>query len=134
MLKKYFIALSLVFTLSTTLAYANNGIMMNQGGYSGVRQLEMNSVQNDLVNQAVNELSNPANEENNESNYVPASSYKSNYSYKKGDIDATGIYGYGELPVSGVNESKTIYTDDMGRLHFFGKGSEIKEIKEVKEK
>jgi hypothetical protein len=51
---------------------------------------------------------------------VPASSYKPVYSY---DSYSDDLYGF----QSGVNESKTIYTDDLGRLHFFGKANQFKD-------
>jgi hypothetical protein len=44
-------------------------------------------------------------------------------------MDASASFGNGAtyLPGAGVNNSKTLYTDDIGRLHFFGKGNIIKE-------
>ena len=51
-------------------------------------------------------------------------------------MDASSPYGYGNTNLpdrkvrdaeSGVNGSKTMYTDDIGRLHFFGKGNIIRE-------
>ena len=59
---------------------------------------------------------------------VPASSHKSSFSYEKGKMDASLHGGYGGTAIpSGVNDSKTMYRDDLGRLHFFGKGNIIKE-------
>ena len=59
---------------------------------------------------------------------TPVSNYKSTMSFEKGKMDASlhGGMGGTELP-SGVNESKTIYKDDLGRLHFFGKANIIRE-------
>lgn len=56
-----------------------------------------------------------------------ASSYKSSYTSTKEPLDATYHKGYSTNIPSGVNNSKTIYTDDLGRIHFFGKANQIKE-------
>lgn len=59
---------------------------------------------------------------------VPTSNHKSSLSYEKGKMDASLHGGYGGTAIpSGVNDSKTMYRDDLGRLHFFGKGNIIKE-------
>ena len=61
---------------------------------------------------------------------VPVSSRtKATFSTEGRTMDPSASFGQGAtyLPTSGVNESKTIYTDDLGRLHFFGKGNLIKE-------
>jgi len=49
------------------------------------------------------------------------------YNFHKGDVDVSQQQGV-EIPGSGnINSSKTIYTDGLGRLHFFGKGSTVRE-------
>jgi len=54
---------------------------------------------------------------------APNAGYKTKYTYIEKDMSDYNPYtGTG----SGVNESKSIYTDGLGRLHFFGKGSRIK--------
>ncbi|MCQ2755122.1 MAG: hypothetical protein MJ231_08795 [bacterium] len=53
------------------------------------------------------------------------------YSFERGSVDTSKSNGYVDLPSSGVNASKTIYTDDLGRLHFFGKGNLIKGERKV---
>ena len=58
---------------------------------------------------------------------IPASSFKSSYTAEKAPLDAARQSGYNTTLPAGVNNSKTIYTDDIGRLHFFGKGNIIKE-------
>ena len=61
---------------------------------------------------------------------VPVSSKtKASFTSEDRKMDPSATFGKGAtyLPSSGVNESKTIYTDDIGRLHFFGKGNLIKE-------
>ncbi|GEM_PF-5682669 len=61
-----------------------------------------------------------------ESRFVPASNLGGGegYSYEKGSDGY--IYGYAEGGEQGVNEQKTMYTDGIGRLHFFGRGSRSK--------
>ena len=62
-----------------------------------------------------------------EPNFVPTSTNLGSgegYSYEKGKDGY--IYGYAEGGEQGVNQTKTIYTDGIGRLHFFGKGSRFK--------
>ena len=55
-------------------------------------------------------------------------SFKSTYSSEQRKMDASAPYGYGMTNIpAGVNDSKTMYRDDIGRIHFFGKGNLIKE-------
>ena len=145
----YVIGILSAFVLSAGLAFAEvqspiytDGIgrehFLGRGGYSGVRRMQMNEAQANLVNDAVNEFSQKEESLQKEPNitdvikekeYVPAASHKSTFSSEKGKLDASRPYGYGStnLPTSGVNDSKTIYTDDLGRLHFFGKANQIRE-------
>ena len=143
----YVIGILSAFVLSAGLAFAEvqspiytDGIgrehFLGRGGYSGVRHMQMNEAQANLVNDAVNEFSQKEETETKnitdvikEKEYVPAASHKSTFSSEKGKLDAFRPYGYGStnLPTSGVNDSKTIYTDDLGRLHFFGKANQIRE-------
>lgn len=143
----YVIGILSAFVLSAGLAFAEiqspiytDGIgrehFLGRGGYSGVRRMQMNEAQANLVNDAVNEFSQKEETETKnitdvikEKEYVPAASHKSTFSSEKGKWDASRPYGYGStnLPTSGVNDSKTIYTDDLGRLHFFGKANQIRE-------
>ena len=61
---------------------------------------------------------------------VPVSAKsKATFSSEDRILDPSASFGRGAtyLPSSGINESKTIYTDELGRLHFFGKGNIIKE-------
>ena len=119
---------------------------LGRGGYSAVRTTQMNQVQTDFVNDAVNDFSNRKPDkavENDKSSAetnitdvikerkdVPVSSKtKATFSSVESKMDPSASFGKGAtyIPSSGVNESKTIYTDDLGRLHFFGKGNIIKE-------
>ena len=117
---------------------------LGRGGYSSVRHTQMNQVQADFVNDAVNNYSNKKEEIKEavdtvdtditnvikERTDVPVSSKtKASFTVQDRQMDPSASFGQGAtyLPSSGVNESKTIYTDDLGRLHFFGKGNLIKE-------
>ena len=53
---------------------------------------------------------------------------KATFTSEQRKMDASAPFGYGMTNIpSGVNESKTMYTDGIGRLHFFGKGNIVKE-------
>ena len=54
---------------------------------------------------------------------APNAGYKTTYTYIEKDMSDYNPYTGAD---SGVNDSKSIYTDDLGRLHFFGKGSRVK--------
>lgn len=122
MLKKYLLVTA--FTLSVCTANADM-----QNPFGADRQMNMQSAQASAINDAVTELSKDTEMDImdviNEKQVVPAGSHKSTYTYEKGKMDASSFYGQGgtNIPASGVNESKTIYTDGLGRLHFFGKGN-----------
>lgn len=53
--------------------------------------------------------------------------FKSSYTSTKEPLDASYHRGYSTNIPARVNDSKTMYTDDLGRLHFFGKANLIKE-------
>lgn len=120
---------------------------LGRGGYSSVRHLEMGEAQAAAVNEVANtskkvekEIKTDINnvcETNNtditnvikERTDVPVSSKtKVNFTSENRKMDPSASFGQGAtyIPSSGVNESKTIYTDDLGRLHFFGKGNIVK--------
>ena len=54
---------------------------------------------------------------------------KASFTPESKKMDASAPFGRGmtNIPSAKVNDSKTIYTDDIGRLHFFGKNNIIKE-------
>ena len=59
---------------------------------------------------------------------VPVSRQKATFSSERRQMDPSAPYGYGNTYIpSGVNESKTLYTDELGRLHFFGRANKITE-------
>lgn len=122
---------------------------LGRGGYSSVRQLQMGEAQAGFVNDAVDKYSNIKTEtakkaedvkkevEETEADItevikekqeVPVSRQKATFSSEKRQMDPSAPYGYGNTYIpSGVNESKTLYTDELGRLHFFGKANKITE-------
>lgn len=156
MSKKYFISLGIIatFLLTTGISVADvqspiytddvgRSHFLGRGGYSTTRQVQMDATQADIVNQTVNELSknNETSVINNptekkitdvikEKDVVPASSRsKMTITPEQRRMDASAPYGYGmtDIRPAGVNESKTIYTDDIGRLHFFGRANQFKD-------
>lgn len=108
---------------------------LGKGGYSSTRHIDMGNA----YSEAINEVTNQTDKKNvdtditsviKEKNEVQVSSKsKATFSSQNRTMDASASFGQGAtyLPDSGVNNSKTIYTDDLGRLHFFGKGNLIRE-------
>ena len=156
MSKKYFVSLGIIATilLTTGISVADvqspiytddvgRSHFLGRGGYSTTRQVQMDATQADIVNQTVNELSknnetlvinNPTEKKITdvikEKDVVPASSRsKMTITPEQRRMDASAPYGYGmtDIRPAGVNESKTIYTDDIGRLHFFGRANQFKD-------
>lgn len=167
MTKKCFFSLVLALILTTCLANANTTIQqiqspiytddigrshfLGRGGYSTVRQIQMNQTQADFVNDATMQYSNKKeavkeavdavrqNVETDITNVikerteVPVSAKtKMSTTAEDRKMDPSASFGQGSTYLqgvgnSGVNNSKTIYTDDIGRLHFFGKGNLIRE-------
>lgn len=54
---------------------------------------------------------------------APNAGYKTTYTYIEKDMSDYNPYTGAD---AGVNDTKSIYTDDLGRLHFFGKGSRFR--------
>ena len=111
---------------------------LGKGGYSSVRRIDMGSSYSNAINEVANESRNIREEYTDpdfskvikEKRDVPVSSRaKATFSSQNRTMDASASFGNGAtyLPGAGVNNSKTLYTDDIGRLHFFGKGNIIKE-------
>lgn len=156
MSKKYFLSIGLTVALliSTGIVMAETTIQqiqspiytddigrshfLGRGGYSSVRHIEMGEAQAAAVNEVANTTKKTEKQTVDtditsvikERTDVPVSSKtKVNFTSEDRKMDPSASFGQGAtyLPTSGVNESKTIYTDDLGRLHFFGKGNLIKE-------
>ena len=121
---------------------------LGKGGYSSVRKLDMGAAYNGAINEAANDIRKTEKEvrENldsvknsvetdittviKERTDVPVSAKtKASFTSEERKMDPSASFGHGGtyLPSSGVNKSKTMYTDEIGRLHFFGKGNLIKE-------
>ena len=117
---------------------------LGKGGYSSVRHIDMGAAQADAINEVSKDMQKASDEIKKtvdavetditkvikEKNEVPvANKAKASYSTEDRQMDPSATFGRGAtyLPSSGVNNSKTIYTDDIGRLHFFGKGNLIKD-------
>ena len=117
---------------------------LGKGGYSSVRHIDMGAAQADAINEVSKDMQKASDEIKKtvdavetditqvikEKNEVPvANKAKASFSTEDRQMDPSATFGRGAtyLPSSGVNNSKTIYTDDIGRLHFFGKGNLIKE-------
>ena len=119
---------------------------LGKGGYSVTRQLssqEENVVkkvaEKDTINEEqMNKIEQKFNEQK-ETNILDVikekeasvinNNTKATFSSEKRKMDASAPFGQGatNIPYSGVNDSKTMYTDEIGRLHFFGKGNIVKE-------
>jgi hypothetical protein len=167
-MKKFSISLGMILgltlTINTTFAEIQSPIFtddigrshfLGRGGYSTVRQINMQGVEANAVNDAINYHSNKMTKEVEsvenevvkdiedtkksletditnvikEKTTVPVSSKgKATYTPEMRKLDASAQFGQGMTNLnSGVNDSKTIYTDDLGRLHFFGRANQIKE-------
>lgn len=125
MLKRYVMLCILVIGFSCLSVNANPVIINDLGGLylnKNVTEIEMRhatkAVQDYTIKEA--EKTEPA-AQIKEENVVPEVS-DTEYTFKKGKMDVSQKDD-NEIEVRGVNNSKTIYTDDLGRLHFFGKGS-----------
>ncbi|MBO5738912.1 hypothetical protein J6R97_06185 [bacterium] len=150
-MKKLLIIFMLILIATMNTSYANTIIneiqspiytddlgrshFLGKGGYSSTRHIDMGNA----YSEAINEVTNQTVKKNvdtditsviKEKNEIPVSSKaKATFSSQNRTMDASASFGQGAtyLPDSGVNNSKTIYTDDLGRLHFFGKGNLIRE-------
>lgn len=155
MSKKIVILLILALSTTTSLVLAETSIQqiqspiytdeigrshfLGKGGYSSVRHIDMGNSYTNAVNEVANysdknkikdsvetDITNVIKERTD----IPVSSKsKASFTTQKRTMDPSASFGNGAtyLPSSGVNNSKTIYTDDLGRMHFFGKGNIIRE-------
>lgn len=116
---------------------------LGKGGYSSVRSMNMGGAYASAVDEVANEIKETQKEvkENlkqtetditnviNQKKEVPVASKKASFTSETRQMDPSASFGQGAtyLPGSNLNNTKTIYTDDLGRLHFFGKGNIIKD-------
>ena len=146
MSKRSLLMLGISAAMTVSCAYAGvtfgvdnsnmSRVPIGESSYSTNRSLRMEGMQSSAVNDAMMEYSKEdANGEKKVTDVIressltkPAASFKSSFTTTKDKMDASGAYGFSGTNIpSGVNDSKTIYTDDLGRLHFFGKANQIKE-------
>ncbi|MCQ2743263.1 MAG: hypothetical protein MJ230_00505 [bacterium] len=141
MSKKFFTSLVFVsifaLTVCTAQAYTQNSIFGTGYGFAGYNNFDDGAIYSKAINSAEKDLNKsktkPAdikyNFEKNVSNVynghdeAPNAGYKTTYTYIEKDMSDYNPYTGAD---AGVNDSKSIYTDDLGRLHFFGKGSLVK--------
>lgn len=95
------------------------------GNFDNPEQKELTNIIYKNPNQTTKEeqpVNNELNRKNDTDNSAKGNKSKSTYTYKKGSIDPSNPYSYGNTNIdAGVNESKSIYTDEIGRQHFLGK-------------
>ena len=108
---------------------------LSRGGYSSVRKIQNGQAYNNAINEtseiidsrarventyknAERKVSNTFGEPEEDAFYFPST--EAYFTKVKNNIDTSSNYP------AGVNSSKTIYTDDIGRQHFFGKANLIK--------
>ncbi len=155
MTKRLPIALIMSFAITTGIAMADSiqspiftdsigrSHFLGKGGYSSVRSMDMSGAYASAVDEVANDIKYTQKEvkENlektetditnviKEKNEVPVTSKKATFTSESRQMDPSASFGQGGtyLPGSSLNNSKTIYTDDIGRVHFFGKGNIIKE-------
>ena len=125
-----------IFTAGIAQAYPQNTLFGTGYGFAGYNNFSNGATSSSAVNkpkkqyvettETVDENS-YKNSEKNISNLssrdhdeAPNAGYKTTYTYIEKDMSDYNPYTGAD---SGVNDSKSIYTDDLGRLHFFGKGS-----------
>lgn len=119
---------ALVITVGSVNAYPSDSLF--GGGYSGVRQIENQAQYEDAVNSYNDKIDEAAKEAKRSAKKTYTETEK-NISNVVGNPYAKPTdkdYDYNPYvgADSGVNETKTIYTDDLGRIHFFGKNSRVK--------
>ena len=138
MCKKLFISLSVLSALAITtgISYANTQSpiytdqigrehFLGRGGYSGVRHLQNEQAYSDAVNavpdrtEYESQKESEIDSEKNVSNVIK--------SENAGSSDKSYDYNPYTGADSGVNQTKSIYTDGLGRLHFFGKKNIVRE-------
>ena len=135
MSNKYFITMAIAMSLAVTTGVVNAypAEAMFGGGYSGVRQIENQAQYTDAVNSYNDKIEDAVKEEK-------ADKAETGKTYTTKEKNISNVVGnpkahptdkdYDYNPYiessSGVNGTKTIYTDHLGRLHFFGKENKVK--------
>lgn len=139
MSNKFLLTLSLtsVFILTTGIVNAYPQTMFGTGyGFSNTTNINNGAVYSRAINQAAQDFSDKSTTsvdytndgEKNVSTIIGNPDEAANAGYKTKTFwtknDGKDYNPYTGAS-SGVNESQSIYTDDLGRIHFFGKDSRI---------
>ena len=151
---KKLIALLFLITITPQIALADiqspiytdeigRSHFLGKGGYSSVRSMDMSGAYASAIDEVANDVKYTQKQVRNnleqtetditnvikEKTEIPVSSKKASFSSESRKMDPSASFGQGAtyLPGANLNNSKTIYTDDLGRVHFFGKGNIIKE-------
>ena len=124
MSKKYLVYLLAATTIiaGTAAVQAYPSEAMFGGGYSGVRHIQNQAQYSDAINDYSSVINKSA-KETTEQASEEAEKNVSNIRGRNGKYDYNPYTGHD----AGVNDTKSIYTDDLGRLHFFGKANRFKE-------
>ena len=142
MSKKYLTTLAVVSAFALTIgaanAYPQNTLFGTGYGFAGYNNFSNGAAAANAIDapkkQFVEEkVTAPSEEESFYKNVsdisrdhydeAPNAGYKTKYTYIEKDMSDYNPYTGAD---SGVNDTKSIYTDDLGRLHFFGKGSKFR--------
>ena len=126
-----------VLTVCAAQAYPQNTLFGTGYGFAGYNNFNNGAAETKAISAPVKEFKETTTEsaginynyEKNVSNVArdhdeaPNAGYKTTYTYIEKDMSDYNPYTGAD---AGVNDSKSIYTDDLGRLHFFGKGSHFR--------
>jgi len=137
MSKKYLFLIALVTSFAATTgiagAYSNNTLFGTGYGFAGYNNFSNGAAQASAINEPKKQYVETTTTDEDFENGVkkvsdvardhdeaPNAGYKTKYTYIEKDMSDYNPYTGAS---SGVNDTKSIYTDDLGRIHFFGKGS-----------
>lgn len=139
MLKKYFTTVAMVSAFALTIcaaqAYPQNTLFGTGYGFAGYNNYYNGVPETTAVNAAEKKYEAEEKAKNNKEfekkvsnvardhDEAPNAGYKTTYTYIEKDMSDYNPYTGAD---AGVNDSKSIYTDDLGRIHFFGKGSKFR--------
>ena len=139
-MSKYLTAIAIISTFIVTAgmvqAYPQNQLFGTGYGFAGYTNFSNGANESKAINTPQKQFVETTSYDANDSAYkdgiknvsdiardhdeAPNAGYKTTYTYIEKDPSDYNPYTGAD---SGVNETKSIYTDGLGRLHFFGKGS-----------
>lgn len=124
---------AIVITSCVAEAYPQNTLFGTGYGFAGYNNYSNGAAEANAVDQPKKDIVESTDSKINFSNGIrnvsdisgrhdeaPNAGYKTTYTYIEKDMSDYNPYTGAD---SGVNDSKSIYTDGLGRVHFFGKGS-----------